>query len=430
MVTTDIGNVCSVANSYLRFDAPNSFFAAMSFGNCGYAFPTAMGAKVAAPERPAVAYVGDGAWGMSLNEVLTCVRERIPATAVVFNNGQWGAEKKNQIDYYADRYVGTNLVNPSFAGIARAMGAERHHRRRAGPDRRRAARSDRGGPLHRARDQADPGAGRAVPPRRAEEAQALPRQVQGLRSRLNGSPGAAPPTLSLPRKGEGSARGRPGCSSPWRADGSGRDPRGCASFWRATPSGCGRAGSTSLPLDGGGSGWGWPAAARPLIPTVEGSRHPWWLRSIVGGAGRRPWLLLLAALFLALGLVGAGFLVGRGFERGRSADRYVTVKGLAETFVSAVREDPAASAMAASGLERPEEFALVVLGRQPACRSTASRPWSRVASGCLTSAAPLPVHVTYLTAWVNKDGSVLFRDDVDGRDALLADALLGASPTD
>jgi len=123
MVTTDIGNVCSVANSYLRFDAPNSFFAAMSFGNCGYAFPTAMGAKVAAPERPAIAYVGDGAWGMSLNEVLTCVREDIPAIAVVFNNGQWGAEKKNQIDYYADRYVGTNLENPSFAGIARAMGA-------------------------------------------------------------------------------------------------------------------------------------------------------------------------------------------------------------------------------------------------------------------------------------------------------------------
>jgi sulfoacetaldehyde acetyltransferase len=122
-VTTDIGNVCSVSNSYLRFERPNSFFAAMSFGNCGYAFPTAMGAKVAAPERPAIAYVGDGAWGMSLNEVLTCVRERIPAIAVVFNNGQWGAEKKNQIDYYADRYVGTNLENPSFAGIARAMGA-------------------------------------------------------------------------------------------------------------------------------------------------------------------------------------------------------------------------------------------------------------------------------------------------------------------
>ncbi len=124
MVTTDIGNICSVANSYLRFEKPQSFFAAMSFGNCGYAFPTAIGAKVACPERPAVAYVGDGAWGMSLQETLTCVRENIPVTAVVFNNGQWGAEKKNQIDFYADRFIGTNLENPSFAKIAQAMGAE------------------------------------------------------------------------------------------------------------------------------------------------------------------------------------------------------------------------------------------------------------------------------------------------------------------
>ncbi|HMR33445.1 MAG TPA: sulfoacetaldehyde acetyltransferase [Geminicoccaceae bacterium] len=124
VVTTDIGNVCSVANSYLRFEQAPSFMAAMAFGNCGYAFPTAMGAKVARPDRPAVAYVGDGAWGMSLNEILTCVRESIPAVAVVFNNGQWGAEKKNQIDFYADRYLGTELKNPSFAGIAKAMGAD------------------------------------------------------------------------------------------------------------------------------------------------------------------------------------------------------------------------------------------------------------------------------------------------------------------
>lgn len=123
MVTTDIGNICSVSNSYLRFEAPQSFFAAMSFGNCGYAYPTAIGAKVARPDRPAVAYVGDGAWGMSLQETLTAVREDVPTVAVVFNNGQWGAEKKNQVDFYADRYVGTNLDNPSFAGIARAMGA-------------------------------------------------------------------------------------------------------------------------------------------------------------------------------------------------------------------------------------------------------------------------------------------------------------------
>ena len=124
MVSTDIGNICSVANSYLRFAQPRSFFAAMSFGNCGYAFPAVIGAKLAAPQRPAVAYVGDGAWGMSFGEILTCVREKIPVTAVVFHNRQWGAEKKNQVDFYGNRFVGSNLQNPSFAAIARAMGAE------------------------------------------------------------------------------------------------------------------------------------------------------------------------------------------------------------------------------------------------------------------------------------------------------------------
>ncbi len=124
MVSTDIGNICSVANSYLRFNRPSSMFAAMSFGNCGYALPSLIGAKVAAPERPAVAYVGDGAWGMSFGEILTCVRENIPVTAVVFHNKQWGAEKKNQVDFYNQRFLGVNLTNPSFAGIARAMGAE------------------------------------------------------------------------------------------------------------------------------------------------------------------------------------------------------------------------------------------------------------------------------------------------------------------
>jgi sulfoacetaldehyde acetyltransferase len=124
MVATDIGNVCSVANSYLQFEEPQSFLAAMSWGNCGYSFPAAMGAKVARPDRPAIAYVGDGAWGMSLSETMTCVREQIPVVAVVFDNQQWGAEKKNQIDFFNSRVLAANLVNPNFAEVARAMGAE------------------------------------------------------------------------------------------------------------------------------------------------------------------------------------------------------------------------------------------------------------------------------------------------------------------
>jgi sulfoacetaldehyde acetyltransferase len=123
MVSTDIGNINSVANSYLRFERPRSFLAAMSFGNCGYALPTMIGAKVAAPERPGISYAGDGAWGMSMMEIMTCVREDIPMTSIVFHNRQWGAEKKNQVDFYNRRFVAGELENPSFAEIARSMGA-------------------------------------------------------------------------------------------------------------------------------------------------------------------------------------------------------------------------------------------------------------------------------------------------------------------
>jgi sulfoacetaldehyde acetyltransferase len=124
MVSTDIGNICSVSNSYLRFEQPRSMFAAMSFGNCGYAFPVACGAKFAAPDRPAIAYVGDGAWGISLNELLTCAREKIGVTVVVFNNGQWGAEKKNHVDFYSQRFQAVDLVSPSWAVVAKAFGCE------------------------------------------------------------------------------------------------------------------------------------------------------------------------------------------------------------------------------------------------------------------------------------------------------------------
>ncbi|GGK71696.1 sulfoacetaldehyde acetyltransferase [Amphritea balenae] len=124
MVSTDIGNINSVSNSYLRFERPRSFFAAMAFGNCGYALPTMIGAKVAAPERPGISYAGDGAWGMSMMEIMTCVREDIPVTSIVFHNRQWGAEKKNQVDFYNRRFVAGELENPSFAEIARSMGAQ------------------------------------------------------------------------------------------------------------------------------------------------------------------------------------------------------------------------------------------------------------------------------------------------------------------
>ena len=123
MVSTDIGNICAMANSYLPFEEPRSFFAPGMFGNCGYAFPSIMGAKLARPDRAAVALVGDGAFGISLNELPTCIRMHIPVTIIVFRNGQWGAEKKNDILWYDERFVGTELGDTfSYAAVAEAFG--------------------------------------------------------------------------------------------------------------------------------------------------------------------------------------------------------------------------------------------------------------------------------------------------------------------
>ena len=126
IVATDIGNVSSLCNSYLQFTGPRQHLSALSWGNCGFAYGAALGAKVGRPETPVFALQGDGAYGISgLSEVMTAVREKIPVIAVVFQNYEWGAEKKNQIDYYANRFIGTNLrENPSFARLAEDMGAK------------------------------------------------------------------------------------------------------------------------------------------------------------------------------------------------------------------------------------------------------------------------------------------------------------------
>ncbi|HMK65580.1 MAG TPA: sulfoacetaldehyde acetyltransferase [Thermodesulfobacteriota bacterium] len=125
IVTTDIGNVSSTANSYLTFNKPRKHIAALTFGNTGFAYPAALGAQLGCPEAPVIAIVGDGAWGMSLHEVSTAVEHNLPVVACVFRNMWWGAEAKNQVDFYNNRFIGVDIPNPeSFVPVAKAMGAE------------------------------------------------------------------------------------------------------------------------------------------------------------------------------------------------------------------------------------------------------------------------------------------------------------------
>jgi sulfoacetaldehyde acetyltransferase len=126
IISSDIGNNCAIGNAYPTFEAGRKYLAPGMFGPCGYGFPAILGAKIAQPEVPVVGFAGDGAFGISMNEMTACGRDGWPAiTMVIFRNYQWGAEKRNTTLWFDDNFVGTELdPHVSYAGIARACGHE------------------------------------------------------------------------------------------------------------------------------------------------------------------------------------------------------------------------------------------------------------------------------------------------------------------
>ena len=124
IISMDIGNNCAIGNAYPSFEEPRKYLSPGLFGPCGYGFPAIIGAKIGCPDVPVVGFAGDGAFGISMNEMTACGRDPWPAiTMVVFRNYQWGAEKRNTTLWYADNFVGTELdLDVSYAGIAQACG--------------------------------------------------------------------------------------------------------------------------------------------------------------------------------------------------------------------------------------------------------------------------------------------------------------------
>ncbi|MCB1387427.1 MAG: sulfoacetaldehyde acetyltransferase, partial [Nitratireductor sp.] len=124
IISTDIGNNCAIGNAYPSFEQGRKYLAPGLFGPCGYGFPSITGAKIGNPDTPVVGFAGDGAFGISMNEMTAVGRKEWPAiTMVVFRNYQWGAEKRNTTLWYSDNFVGTELdEDVSYARIAEACG--------------------------------------------------------------------------------------------------------------------------------------------------------------------------------------------------------------------------------------------------------------------------------------------------------------------
>jgi acetolactate synthase I/II/III large subunit len=101
----------------------NSYVTASYYATLGFAFPTALGAKVAAPDRPVIALAGDGGFMYALPELATAVKYGINAIALVFVDNAFGASLNDQKTRFQGRVIGTELHNPSFARVAEAFGA-------------------------------------------------------------------------------------------------------------------------------------------------------------------------------------------------------------------------------------------------------------------------------------------------------------------
>ena len=124
IISSDIGNNCAIGNAYPSFEEGRKYLAPGLFGPCGYGFPAIAGAKIGKPNIPVVGFAGDGAFGISMNEMTAVGRGDWPAiTMIIFRNYQWGAEKRNTTLWFDDNFVGTELnLDVRYADIAKACG--------------------------------------------------------------------------------------------------------------------------------------------------------------------------------------------------------------------------------------------------------------------------------------------------------------------
>jgi sulfoacetaldehyde acetyltransferase len=126
IISTDIGNNCAIGNAYPSFRKARKYLAPGLFGPCGYGLPAILGAKIGCPDTPVIGFAGDGAFGISMNEMTACGRnDWPPITMVIFRNYQWGAEKRNTTLWFDDDFVGTELnVGVNYAKVAEGCGLQ------------------------------------------------------------------------------------------------------------------------------------------------------------------------------------------------------------------------------------------------------------------------------------------------------------------
>jgi acetolactate synthase-1/2/3 large subunit/sulfoacetaldehyde acetyltransferase len=123
MYTMDAGTLCLQGTDQMRYVQPPALFTPLDFGLVGFSYACGLGVKLAQPHRTVVSLMGDGGFGMAHSEIGTAVENGINTVCIVMNNGCWGAEKAYQRDFFGERYIGADVLNPPYDKIAELWGA-------------------------------------------------------------------------------------------------------------------------------------------------------------------------------------------------------------------------------------------------------------------------------------------------------------------
>jgi len=123
IITTEVGQNQMWACQWYKYDHPRTFLSSGGLGTMGFGFPAAMGAKVGYPQAQVFDIAGDGSIQMNIQELATCISNKINVKVAILNNGYLGMVRQWQELFYKKRYSYTFLYNPDFVKLAESYGA-------------------------------------------------------------------------------------------------------------------------------------------------------------------------------------------------------------------------------------------------------------------------------------------------------------------